>query len=736
MKKPLNKRQPEIELDSKKPFYATLGMAAAVSILSHAAAIEPARDSVVKTAGDTAIMIHDLVIETLHGQNMEESEHIKNKMGNDGLGKYKKSNDKNQSTPQTATAENFIEKEQIFDPLNEKEKQKIRQEVTNRLNRIDINALNGYRRNAFLRLTEKKFIGVNELYPDLERLYGVPDDAVDQFWKKIQERINNIKSRIQGSDFSDDFIREVVEKRYEEGIYAWGQGSCVDFENSGFYNCVSMAMEMHIIFETLLRNLPKNVQKHWRLGSIFEGQHEIAVLWKIDENTGKYLQTYLLQAPMKILEGDGNEPGTAIITLDDLKLAIVSDNITVIQAKPGKFQKGARIIIESNQPVPRNIHIEGELRGASFNLTEIQRKKIQPQQIEKSVFQGMEVMPVDTGSVEMRNRFLKTLYMTNLEDPAHDGYIMARDLIMPSVETIQAIEAKNDQENDKIYGVELGDVSLWSPEAIQALFVSQKMRKGLWYYISLATKADGSFSSQFLKTLSAIQLQKKDIGAIRLRIRRAGKAEVSSRSLSELLQSGIHSFVNSVLLHYMKISKEDASVMVNSEVHIVLEGEPEIDREVLEIFLNSKNYISVHSAFYQKLLDQFPELDDRILSSKLVPPMSLEAFDDYTKLYGRAFEQNKWNRVRYDKLKFLLGLYQKSLSGKKVTNLFFNMAVMLSFYNRNKDIHPRNPDFTTPESKEFMDDVTRYVLENHASYTVDDVVKGIKDWAEGPENRN
>lgn len=734
MKKTLNKRQSGIELDSKKPFHATLGMAAAVSILGHVAAIEPARDSVVKTAGNTAIMIHDLIIGTLHGKSMKKSEHIKNQMGNKGLGKYKKSNDENQSKPQTEAAENLVEKEQILDPQSDQEKQKIRQKVTDRLNRIDINALDEYRRNAFIRLTEKKFIGVNELYPDLERLYGVPGDAVDKFQQKIQERINNIKSLIQGSDFSDGFIREVVEKRYEEGIYAWGQGSCVDFENSGFYNCVSMAMDMHIVFETLLNNLPENVQKHWSLGSLFEHQHEIAVLWKIDENTGKYLQAYLLQAPMKILEGDGNEPGTAIISLHDLKLAMVSDSMTVLQAKPGKFQKGARIIIESDQPVSRNIHIEGELRSASFNLTEIQRKKIKPQPVQKSVFQGMEVMSVDPGPVEMRNRVLKTLYTTNPEYPAHDGYIMARDLIMPSVETVQSIEAKNDQENRQIYGVELGDMSLWSPEAIQALFVSQKMRKGLWYFISLTTKADGSFSPQFLKTLSTMQLQPEDVGT-RLRIHSGGKAEISSQSLKELLQSGIHRFVQRVYLHYMKVTKEDAQVMADSEVSILLEGEPEIEREALEIFLQSSRYIAVHSAFYQKLLDQFPELGDRILSSKLVLPISEEAFLDYTKLYGRTFEQNRWNRLRYDKLKFLLDLYKKALSGKKVTNIFFNMALMLSFYNRNNDIHPRRPDFTTPESKEFMDDVTRYVIESDASYTVDDIVKGIKDWAEGPENR-
>jgi hypothetical protein len=246
-----------------------IGMAAVVSILGHTAAIKPARDSVVETVEDAVDVVHNLATDVLS----KDGEKLDNVRGEDTANESETLNDVvkdiDHYKAQTAPIKSSENARQTIYPQSEQEKLAVQQKITDRLNRIDLKALNEYRRNAFVRLTKKEFIGVNELYPTLESFYGVPNEAVDGFKQKIQTRIQNLKLKLK-DDFSDEFIREVVEDRYAESIYTWGQASCVDFENSGFYNCVSMAMDMHLIFEGLLKSLSEDVQKKWVIGSIFE----------------------------------------------------------------------------------------------------------------------------------------------------------------------------------------------------------------------------------------------------------------------------------------------------------------------------------------------------------------------------------------------------------------------------------------------------------------------------------
>ena len=265
----------------------------------------------------------------------------------------------------------------VIRPQSEIDRQKVVDKIHSRGERVDQENKNAYINELREKMESGEDVKLNESYLTLEKLNGVDPERVKIAEQKKQEMIESFASRM-GEDLSEEFIRSVVNEMFgPNDNYVWGQASVTEYFITGKRNCVSITRAEQMVFEALIDRLPAEKRAKYELGTAFEKQHEIAIL-KVLTPDGSIDKTYFLQPPVDILSGKANRPGSPTISLKALQTAMVAkESVTISSnAKPGEISPSPDLDIITDQPVPLNINIQGDLRSSNYNERIVEERGI------------------------------------------------------------------------------------------------------------------------------------------------------------------------------------------------------------------------------------------------------------------------------------------------------------------------------------------------------------------------
>lgn len=345
-----------------------------------------------------------------------------------------------------------------------------------------------------------------EVYFKMEELKGVPHDQVEAARKKADALIDSYSSKFL-TGFDETELKQFVQTMYgPESNYEWGQGSATVYFNTGRRNCNAVEAGQTIVLEGVMRHMPEETQKKYQLGKQFVQQHTYATLSEMRRD-GKASKTYLLEPSLKIVNGGIGEAGTATVSIDILKQAIVSDSPVTIDAKSGTLiPKGPILDVKTDQPVSDNLIINGPLKPSEFVMKEIGEPVTAPEttKIQQETSNEPDVVeltleePALTVEEARKLRASKEKFGTNA--------VVSIDEKELSPEVIKELNAWEGKELPYKYSYQ--DVSKISKEAAVELFGTSAR------VLSITTDKDGQLPDAFYDALYSEEAKNKHFNGI------------------------------------------------------------------------------------------------------------------------------------------------------------------------------------------------------------------------------
>lgn len=379
---------------------------------------------------------------------------------------------------------------QVLDVQTPEEKQEKIKQINERVARIDRVQLDAYKNEQKEKLAMGEPVTFREMFFNLERLNGVDEAEVKEAEKKADATIAKYKSQM-GERMNRGFVTRVVDEMYgSNDTYEWGQGSVVKYFNTGKRNCYAIAAAEEIVFEGLLEDMPPEERESIHVGRENQKQHVIATL-TFDKQIGDISPITMRLEPGAPPRME-NEPGTAFVTLETQKQALVSDFYITIKAGAGKVGQSPDILSVSNQPVNDGIIVEGPLRGSDYVQQVAEERGIKPQiQESEPTTEVMSLEILDEDQNEHR-QYVKRQIEEALKKPEEVKSIIVGALDVNTPEQIknwtdELASVVKTQDKVGVYFVSLGH---W-PEAELEKLLRSKVDKVSFEYadVSLLERA-------------------------------------------------------------------------------------------------------------------------------------------------------------------------------------------------------------------------------------------------------
>jgi len=356
---------------------------------------------------------------------------------------------------------------EILEPQSEVEKKEILERMEKRLKRADADGLEAYKGEQRKKLDQGEPESLKEMFFNLERLNGVPAPEVEAAEQKADEMISKFKSQMKG-EISRGFINVVVHEMYgNNSNYEWGQGSVVKYFNTGKRNCVSIATAEQIVLEDVLSDLSEEVRSKIHIGREYQKQHVMATL-TFDSQVGD-IKPVTLRLEPPVGSRAENESGTAWVSLNTQKQALVSDKFVAVKsAGGGRIKSTPDLMIVSDQPVNEGIAIEGALRSSDYVERIVKERDIKPVVKEFKPTEGAMDLIILKENMEPTLDEVRKQIDEALKKPDYEQTVELKDIKKITPEIVKEIAEKSKKNKLNIHA----DISEWDTELIEELLVS------------------------------------------------------------------------------------------------------------------------------------------------------------------------------------------------------------------------------------------------------------------------
>ncbi len=399
----------------------------------------------------------------------------------------------------------------VIEPQSQAQKDAVTARVTERESHIDQAARLAYKADAEKKLEAGKAPSFKRMQFDLDRLNGVPPAEVTAAEQKADALIGKYAAEA-GDDLDADKLKRISVEMYgPDDSYRWDQASTSSYFNTGNRNCVAISRAQSIVIEGVLAHLPPEKRVHWRQTTQLVKQHEIAGIEHVGDD-GQRDELYLLEGKAThTWNGSENEPGTATLSMDAVKKALVSAAPIEIRAAgaPAEIKDSPNFDFVSDEPTSLNIRIEGKLKGAESNVQEAKRQGIEPR--------SMTAAEIAAQAAQEKRLEDKTIEIELLDDP---GPSAARDRLKDGMRIGGIYKDTEDSAVEFMKNaVDVRDFASPSKETVAALDESVDASTGRWkpkriYYGTMESWSGDAIRQALQNDIPTLSLQMKKDGRI------------------------------------------------------------------------------------------------------------------------------------------------------------------------------------------------------------------------------
>ncbi|MCC7357266.1 hypothetical protein IT408_02050 [Candidatus Uhrbacteria bacterium] len=383
----------------------------------------------------------------------------------------------------------WMQYDKVYSPQSEADKKRVEKNVQERKKREDPAGMVAYQKKVEREMEQGKQPRLKDMVFELERLAGTPPEKIDQA-KKIAEAMAKRyaeKAKERGK-IDEAFLGELTQETYGgETVYDWGQASVTEYFITKKRNCVSVDYAQEMIIEEAIEALPEQERKKYSFGSNEVKQHVRTV---VTIPIGSISKSFLLDGRViPIAQEKGNTPEkSATIDSQLLKKSLVSSKpIEVSASKQTSAAPKALdtlIDIKTDQPLKRNVIVQGELADAEFNERQLEKEQVQPVHLSAEAEERIKkwkdtAKPEDIFQVEILENDTQTKVEKALKDAREAVMISTLHLVFSEASvnltdiTFNTKEELKETTNKAIaqglLRFDVGDTEKWSNEVVQEL---------------------------------------------------------------------------------------------------------------------------------------------------------------------------------------------------------------------------------------------------------------------------
>ena len=277
----------------------------------------------------------------------------------------------------------FIQRPMIHPQSLEQRLQVLKRKIERKL-RIDHDDLQKYREETAQQLERGEDVDGIDLVFDLEKKNGMPEAEVEAARKlahaDVEKYVREFGAELDVTEL-DRFSKEM----YANAQFTWGETSATDYYIRHIRDCVAIARVQQMVLDGVVKRMASDAQKTWTLGTMFQHQHEVFTVKEFDPRTSMEKAQWALEDGAHAMT-EAEKVGTATISLDQVKQALVSSKPVVADANQGggkvEIDPGVNIDAPSDEPAPLNVSVRGKLRGSTWRVAELQKEGFDVKPIE------------------------------------------------------------------------------------------------------------------------------------------------------------------------------------------------------------------------------------------------------------------------------------------------------------------------------------------------------------------